>query len=749
MIRMTRMMNPIRIVAPSLCALVLAVPGVAADDSGADWPQWRGADRSGVSTETGWSAEARPESLWTRHIGFGHSSFAVAGDRLYAMGYDLERKLDVVFCLDPKTGEEKWTHTYPAEFWNEGHDGGTCTTPTVDGGTVYASNREGRLMALRADTGSVVWEHDMTAELGVTPPRWGFAGSPVIVDDLVVMNVSKLAAYDKSSGELKWTTEKPYGNAYSTPIEYDFNGRPSMLVLNGLGLAVVDRTDGSEIVFHSWTQNPERAIYGATPVVIGKRIFISAASGGGCVMLEPNEANELDVVWESRVMRNQHAGCVLYDGHLYGFDASILKCVDLEGNEKWRQRGIGLGAVIVVGGRLLIIGAKGELIIAEANPEEYVELSRDKVLDGGAFWSTPVLSHGLAYARNSLGHMVCRDYRAAAGAPTASAADEAVELPGAETLLARHVEAIGGEEALRRLTTAHFTGRGENHGGGPIEHSDAEMIWSADGGFVWRLSSGIDFGYNPTLGWNLSQAGPQLLDDAKIAEIREFGDLHGMLAPSWGFKTLETVDMRVFDDRPCFVVAAERADGTKRTLFFEVESGRLAGREGEDVHLWTFDDYQAASGGVTLPMEWSMFAPGSGSMTTAIYSTVSLGSDVSAGLTPPTLIRMMTRSDEEKEQENVRLRAAHGDLVGNYKMATGSMVGTPIIITIEEGGIRLSFGGGPPDFLSEPDDGDRLFMMSNRQIYIVAKRESPGADHEIVVWAYGDEFGKLERVEGN
>lgn len=725
-----------------LCAVPLAIPSNVLAGDGADWPQWRGPDRTGVSVETGWSTVGK--SLWAKPLGFGHSSFAVSNGRLYTMGYDLERKLDVVYCLDAATGEEQWTHTYPAEFWNEGHDGGTTTTPSVDGNTIFTSNREGRLFSLRADTGSVIWSHDLQAELEVKPPRWGFAGSPVVVGESVIMNVGKVAAFEKATGKLNWVTEKGYGNAYSTPIEYDFNGTPSMLVLNGLGLAVIDQADGNEITFYDWTRNPEQAVYGATPVVVGDRIFISAAAGGGCVMLQPTDDDTLKAVWENRMMRSQNTGCVLYEDHLYGFDSSILKCIDLDGNEKWRQRGIGHGAMVVVGGRLLIIGAKGELIIAEANPEKYIELSREKVLEGGAFWSTPVLSNGLVYARNSLGDMVCHDYRASGDTVSKTEVATTGDLPDAKVLLANHVKASGGAAALEGLKAVHFTGKGERHGG-PIEHCDATLSWSADGAFVWRFSTGLEFGFNPELGWNQSQQGATVLDEDAIIKLREAGDLHRVLAPNWGFKTLETIDTRVFDDRQCYTVAATKPDGTERTLFFEVDTGLLAGQEGEDTSLWVYNDYREIDG-VTLPMSWSFFASDSGSMTLANFSEVSLNNVDSENLQPPLLIRMQTRTDEEKEQANVALRAKYSDFLGNFKLATGSMTGTPIIIQIAEGGLQFSFGGQPPSYLTEPDEEGRLYDMTNSKIYIQIDRDDSGAITLMRVFAYGDEFGKLERV---
>lgn len=737
-----------RLVGAAACAclfFVFALPASGLDE--VDWPQWRGPDRTGASAETGWSAVPARKPLWSKNIGYGHSSFVTSNGRLFAMGYDTEAGVDVIYCLDPESGQEQWRHTYAADFWNEGHDGGTCTTPTVEGGTVYASNREGKLMALRADTGSEIWSRDLRSDLGVTPPRWGFAGSPVIVGETVYANVSKVAAFDKATGETKWVSEKAYGNAYSTPIEYEFNGRPSLLVLNGLGLAVIDRADGAEIAFHEWSRNPERAVYGATPVIIGKRIFISAAAQGGCAMLEPNAEDGLDVVWESRVMRSSYAGCVLHGDHLYGFDASILKCIDLEGNEKWRQRGIGVGAMLVVGDRLLVVGAKGELIVAEANPDAYVELSRVNVLEGGANWATPILSHGLVYARNSLGDMVCQDHRVSAGALADAPIATPDSLPEAAALLAAHVEAIGGPAALRRLSSVHMTGLGESQGAGPIEHCDAELAWSKDHGFVWSFSTGQGFGYNATIGWSmLGMAGPEVLERDAQGELREVGDLLRILEPTWGFASVETVDARVFDDRLCYQVRAAYDDGRERTLFFEVATGLLAGHEGEDVPLWTFGDYTSA-GGVLLPREWSMFAAGSGSLTMARFTDLDISDDDASRFEPPPLIAMMTRSDEEKERANEALREKYADLLGDYVLASGSMAGMAVPIMVGNGGLQTTVGSPTPEFIAEPDDEGRMFVMSNPKIYLSITRPESGGDYEIVLYAYGDEIGRLERAK--
>lgn len=119
----------------------------------------------------------------------------------------------------------------------------------------------------------------------------------------------------------------------------------------------------------------------------------------------------LKVVWENKEMSNKMSGCVLWEEHLYGFDAAILKCLDLDGNEQWSKRGLGMGSLMVAGGRLIVNSSKGELIITDASPGGYSEQSRTKVLEGGVYWTMPVIANGLIYCRNSLGDVVCRDHR--------------------------------------------------------------------------------------------------------------------------------------------------------------------------------------------------------------------------------------------------------------------------------------------------------------------------------------------------
>jgi outer membrane protein assembly factor BamB len=391
---------PILALALSICAALALGPD--------DWPQWGGPARNGVSREMGWSAKPKPEPLWRAQLGLGYSSVVVGGGRLYTLGYDAELEVDVVHCLDALTGAELWTHTYPAKIWDLYHGGGTLTTPTLDGERLYVSEREGWLRCLSAASGEVLWEKPCTKEFGLAAPQWGFSASPVVLGELVVLNYGRVFAFDKASGALRWQTKTSYGDAYSTPVDFALGAQPALAVFGGKGLAVLAPADGAERAFTPWETKYE--VNAMTPVVFGERVFISSGYERGCALVDLSGAQP-KLAWENKAMRNRMGGCVPWEGHLFGFDDKVLKCLDLEGKERWRERGLGEGALSIAGGRLLVVSEDGELLVAEASPKAFRELARTKVLDGGPCWTVPVLANGIVYVRNQKGELVALDHR--------------------------------------------------------------------------------------------------------------------------------------------------------------------------------------------------------------------------------------------------------------------------------------------------------------------------------------------------
>ncbi len=375
----------------------------------ADWDQWRGPKRDGVSTETDWKvwgAEG-PKQAWRAQIGRGYSAVAVTDGLVYSLGNDGTQ--DTVWCLSADTGAVVWRHDYPCGTDREYP--GPRATPSVDGKVVYSLSRKGHLFALDARKGSVLWQKDVSRDPGAALPKWDFAGSPLVIGDALVLNAgTKGMALDKRTGKTLWTSGKGAAG-YASPVPFEIGKQAGVLLFCAKGLAAVDPKSGRELWWHPWETKYD--VNSADPVVAGDRVFLSSDYDHGCVMLQI-QGGKPAVAWENQEMRNHTNACVLLDGHLYGNDGTVkkgdLKCIEVRtGEVKWSERKL-TGSVAAAGGKLLFLGDKGTLKILEANPAGCRELASAQVLEGQC-WTVPVLSNGRIYCRNTDGNLVCLDVR--------------------------------------------------------------------------------------------------------------------------------------------------------------------------------------------------------------------------------------------------------------------------------------------------------------------------------------------------
>ena len=370
----------------------------------ADWPQWRGPQRNGISAEKGWQSQwpaSGPRQVWTADVGKGFSSVTVAGGRLYTMGNKRDR--DTVYCLDARTGKTLWTHTYTC---GAGDYGGPRATPTVDGSVVYTLSREGHAFALNATTGKGIWGRDLRKVASSGPPQWGFAGSPLVEAGRVIYNVGGAGVALDGGGQVAWKSGGTAG--YASPIAYNIGGQRGVAIFTASGLVGVNPADGRRLWEHRW--NTQYGVNAADPIPMGDTLFISSNYGKGCALLSL-AGGRPSVVWQNRNMRNHFNASVRVGDALYGNDENTLKCIDVKtGTERWRSRGIGKGGLIASDGKLIVLTERGELTIVQATPDRYNELARAKVLNGTC-WTHPVLSGGFIYCRNHEGKLVCLDVR--------------------------------------------------------------------------------------------------------------------------------------------------------------------------------------------------------------------------------------------------------------------------------------------------------------------------------------------------
>ncbi len=379
----------------------------AAPAGGADWHQHLGPKRDNISPETGWSTdwgEGGPKELWTASVGAGYSAVSVANGRAYTMGND--GKADTVWCFDAAKGTELWKKSYPCGRGD--HPGPRCT-PTIDGDVVYTLSYYGHLHCFKAASGDIVWAKNLAQELGTGPPTWGFACSPLVDGDRLIVDVGAVAALDKASGKVLWKSEKTQAG-YSSPVVFTHGGKKYLPIFSGKFFQVLDAANGRRVASLPWKTSYD--VNAATALVQGDRIFISSGYGTGCALLQFT-GEDLKVLWRKRVMRNHFNTCVLYKGHVYGIDGNVgntsVKCLDFaEGEEKWSQPTGPMAGLLLSDGKLVILNDPGDLIVCQADPSGYKELARARV-GSSKCWTPPTLSHGRIYCRSHLGQVVCVD----------------------------------------------------------------------------------------------------------------------------------------------------------------------------------------------------------------------------------------------------------------------------------------------------------------------------------------------------
>ncbi len=374
-----------------------------------DWPNWLGPERNGVSEESLTDVAEIGASLWEGELGIGFSSFAVAEGSLYSMGHRDGK--ETVWKLSARTGEVEGRFTYPAELMPNLHEGGPGSTPTVSDGCVYTMSKDGLFHVLSDDLSQVVWKKDMMEVSDLkNVPEWGFAASPVILDDLVLVEAGATFAFDRGSGEERWRSET-YRPGYGSPQVFSVGGETFVAVLKTDGLVVLDAENGKTLGFAMWRTSFQTN--STTPLEIEEgRLFISTGYDQGCSLFSFN-GQTLTSLYENRNMCNHMGNSVLRDGFLYGFDGTAHRgrpveftCLDPESGEKrWHLEGLGYGSVLGAGKDLVVLTEAGELLIGAASPDGFEERSRAQILEGRC-WTPPVLANGVLYARNAAGRIV-------------------------------------------------------------------------------------------------------------------------------------------------------------------------------------------------------------------------------------------------------------------------------------------------------------------------------------------------------
>ena len=373
-----------------------------------DFPQFLGPGRNAfidsVTLSRDWPNDP-PRELWRRKVGDAWSAFAVVGSA--AVTQEKRGEEEVVVRYDLATGEPVWTTPYPGFFEAMIGGSGPRATPTLDNGRVYAYGSTGVLVALDLRDGTLLWQRDTQTESGATPPEWAYAGSPLVLDDLVIVapggpDGQSVVAYDRTTGEPRWSGGDDAAS-YASPMVATLLGERQVVVRNLASVTGHDATDGRVLWSVPWPGgNPNVA----QPMVIGDdRLLVSSGYGIGSTMYRLSHDAEggwsAEEVWKNLRLKAKFANPVQHGGKIYGLDDGVMVCLDPETGERcWKNGRYGHGQILLVGDLLLVQSEKGELVLVEPNPDALLELGRIPVLEGKS-WNTLALAGRHLLVRNA------------------------------------------------------------------------------------------------------------------------------------------------------------------------------------------------------------------------------------------------------------------------------------------------------------------------------------------------------------
>ena len=306
------------------------------------------------------------------------------------------------------TGEVVWERAIEGRFEDTSSGPGPRSTPAYAAGRLYALTTMGVLASLDATDGTLLWEQDLQAKLGAEVPHWGFASSPLVVEDLVVIFTGagdgrSIAAFDRVSGDLRWINGKGrYG--YSSPQQFHIHQQPQILIASNLGLDSLDPRHGTLLWQHSWD-------IGLSPRIVqpcllpDDSLLLATAYGKGTRRLQVEFQDgrwSVRTLWTNRKFKPYFNDFIYHRGFVYGFDGNILTCLDAEtGRRRWRKRGFGNGQLLLFEPQaaLLVLSEEGAVSLVEASDDSFQLIGEFQALRGKT-WNHPVVGDSHLLVRN-------------------------------------------------------------------------------------------------------------------------------------------------------------------------------------------------------------------------------------------------------------------------------------------------------------------------------------------------------------
>ena len=424
-----------------LLAAIAALPGAAQAQlkaSVGDWPGWMGANRTGVSQETGllkqWPKDG-PKLLWkAQDIGEGYSTPSLAAGKIYLMS-NRGRDDEFALALSAKDGSKIWEQRVGKVGPNvqQANYYGSRSTPTIDGDVLYVLGSDGDLACLDSAKGEVRWKKNLRADFEGKPGLWAYAESPLIDGDVLVCtpggDTATLVALNKTNGEVLWKSAVPGKDigsgfmtmksntaAYASAIVATVGGVKQYIQSLTGGMVGIAAQDGKLLWrYDKLTGNTMCN----TPLFHDGYVFLSAltpsgAAGSALVQLTTTgEGMTAKEIYHVKSLASHHGGVVRVGDAVYGTTQNSLVCIDFKtGETKWQNRCVGKGSIAAADGRLYVRSEKGPIALVEATPDAYKEIGRFEQPDRSAknAWPHPVIAGGRLYLRDQT-VLLCYDVK--------------------------------------------------------------------------------------------------------------------------------------------------------------------------------------------------------------------------------------------------------------------------------------------------------------------------------------------------
>jgi len=399
-----------------LLVLNLSVTVLAGDKI--SWPCFHGPQRNNLSTDTGlmqaWPQNG-PKLLWTASgIGYGYSSVAIVGERIFTAG--MIDKQTYVTALDLNS-KQLWQRLN-GKSWEASKRqpwavpyAGSRGTPTVDGDIVYHLSELGRLAAFDIRTGQERWHKDLLETFNAERPEYGYSESVLIHKDVLFCcpggSGGYMIALEKSTGHTLWTntdTKDAVGNC--SPVFAEIDGVKQVITMSANRVLSFDPKDGRLLWDYPFGNKRRNNV--ADVIINQGLVYASSGYGGGSILLQPQRQNSskfiVKSVWTSDLLDNHHGGVLLLNGHLYGsgHESRGWFCLDFNtGRKMWQSPG--KGSLTYADGRLYCLNERGTMSLVKATHKSWEEVSSFRLPRGGKglYWAHPVICGGRLYVRHS------------------------------------------------------------------------------------------------------------------------------------------------------------------------------------------------------------------------------------------------------------------------------------------------------------------------------------------------------------